>query len=232
MTIRACSGFDWHWKWEYGNGDMGNQGVREMDVARWGLGVKLPTRVSAMGGHFMFDDDQNTPNTLMAMFEFPNEQGVSDKKKILQFETRHWISNREDAMWMDGKADERTGYMISGSNTIGNLFYGSEGYMAKTVSKWQAYMGRNREPGESGGGAGNHYANFIDAIRGADPEEFNRSIEEGFYSCALIHLGNISYRLGRSLDFDPVHQRIVGDDEANAMLRREYRPPFIIPEIV
>ncbi len=224
--------YNWHWNWDYGNGDMGNQGVHEMDVARWGLGVKLPTRVCAMGGHFMFDDDQNTPNTLMAIFEFENPDGRGDKKKILQFETRHWISNREDMMWTRGSADAQTGYMVSGDNTIGNLFYGSEGYMAKTVEKWQAYMGKNREPGATGKGLGNHYQNYINAIREADPKEFNKNIEAGFYSCALIHLGNISYRLGRSQDFDPVKQRFIGDDEANAMLRREYRKPFVVPEDV
>ncbi len=224
--------YNWHWNWDYGNGDMGNQGVHEMDVARWGLGVKLPTRVCAMGGHFMFDDDQNTPNTLMAVYEFGNEKGGGDKKKILQFETRHWISNREDGMWMTGNADAKTGYMISASNTVGNLFYGSKGYMAKGVSKWQTYMGQKREPGPTGSGLANHYQNYINAIREADPAEFNKSIEEGFYSCALIHLGNISYRLGRSLDFDPVRQRFIGDDEANAMLRRDYRKPFVVPERV
>jgi hypothetical protein len=195
------------------------------------LGVKLPTRVCAMGGHFMFDDDQNTPNTLMATFEFGNEKGGGDKKKILQFETRHWISNREDGMWMKGNADERSGYMISASNTVGNLFYGSKGYMAKSVSKWETYMGQNREPGDNGSGLGNHYQNYIDAIRQADPAKFNKSIEEGFYSCALIHLANISYRLGRSLNFDPVRQRIINDDKANAMLTRDYRKPFVVPEI-
>jgi predicted dehydrogenase len=89
--------YNWHWNWDYGNGDMGNQGVHEMDIARWGLGVTLPTRVAAMGGHFLFDDDQQTPNALMAVFEFPNPSGGGDKKKILQFEVRHWITNGEDA---------------------------------------------------------------------------------------------------------------------------------------
>ena len=73
--------YNWHWHWDYGNGDMGNQGVHEMDIARWGLGVKLPTKISAVGGHFMFDDDQETPNDLMTVFEFPNPDGGSDKKK-------------------------------------------------------------------------------------------------------------------------------------------------------
>lgn len=224
--------YNWHWNWDYGNGDMGNQGIHEMDIARWLLGVTLPTRVCVMGGHFMFDDDQNTPNTLMAMFEFPNPHGAGDKKKILQFETRHWISNREDAIWMQADSQTSTGYMISAANTIGNLVYGSKGYMAKTVNNWQTYMGQKREPGPRGGGLGNHYANYVDAIRHADPKTFNKSIEEGFYTCALVHLGNISYRLGRSLDFDPVAMKFKHDDEANTMLRREYRKPFIVPDKV
>ena len=122
--------------------------------------------------------------------------------------------------------------MVSAANTIGNLVYGSKGYLAKTVNRWQTYMGQKREPGPSGDGTANHYQKFIDAIRGGDPTTFNKSIEEGFYSCALIHLGNISYRLGRSLDFDPEAQRFKGDDEANAMLTRDYRKPFVVPESV
>lgn len=224
--------YNWHWNWDYGNGDMGNQGIHEMDIARWMLGVKLPTRVSAMGGHFMFEDQQNTPNTLMAMFEFDNPAGGGDKKKILQFETRHWISNREDPMWLKPSQDDPGAYMTSSENTVGNLVYGSKGYMAKTVDEWRTYMGKNREPGKSGKGLGNHYQDYVDAIRTGDPKTHNQSIEEGFYTCALVHLANISYRLGRSLDFDPIKQRFVHDNEANAMLRRTYRKPFEMPERV
>lgn len=223
--------YEWHWNWEYGNGDMGNQGVHEMDVARWGLGVTLPTKVCAMGGHMMFDDDQRTPNVLMAIFEFPNPDGGGDKKKILQFEVRHWISNSEDSLWM--QPAQTGGYMnTSSANTIGNLFFGSNGYMAKSGAQWKTFLGQKREEGPSGQGAGNHYKTFIDAIRDPKPEVFNRSIEEGFFSCALIHLGNISYRLGRSLEFDPPTMTFPHDGEANAMLTREYRPPFIVPEKV
>ena len=222
--------YNWHWNWDYGNGDIGNQGIHELDIARWMLGVRLPRRVCAMGGHFMFDDDQTTPNTLMAVFEFDNPQGSGDKKKILQFEVRHWISNREDPMWLKPDPDAPTGYMMSSDNTIGNLVFGSKGYMAKTVDAWRTYMGQKREPGPSGRGTANHYQAFIDGIRDGDPQTFNKSIEEGFYTCALVHLANISYRLGRSLDFNPVAQRFIGDDEANAMLRPAYRAPFTIPQ--
>lgn len=222
--------YNWHWNWDYGNGDMGNQGVHEMDIARWGLGVTLPTKISAVGGHFVFDDDQQTPNDLMTVFEFPNPAGGSDKKKILQFEVRHWITNREGVNSENPQADNT--YMISSDNTVGNLFFGSKGYMTKNVNEWQAFMGKDRTPGEKGSGLGNHYADFIQAIRANDQKLAKGDIREGFYSCALIHLGNISYRLGRSLEFDPVKMQFVNDAQADAMLKRQYREPFVVPEIV
>ncbi len=222
--------YNWHWNWDYGNGDMGNQGVHEMDIARWGLGVKLPRRISAMGGHYMFNDDQETPNTLMATYEFDNPKGGGDKKKMLQFETRHWITNPEGLI--EDAKEKNNDYMTSSSNNIGNLFYGSEGYMAKNVNKWQTFMGKERMPGASGEGLGNHYENFCKAIRENDQSLAKADIQEGFYSCALIHLGNISYRLGRSLDFDPEKMQFINDPEANQMLTREYRAPFVVPDKV
>jgi len=222
--------YNWHWNYDYGNGDMGNQGVHEMDIARWGLGVKLPTRISAIGGHLMFDDDQQTPNDLMTVYEFPNPDGGGDKKKILQFEVRHWITNRELANKKVVEASNT--YKTSSANEVGNLFFGSKGYMSKTVNEWQVFEGKERNPGASGEGLDNHYQNFIHAIRHNDQSLAKANIEEGFYSCALIHLGNISYRLGRSLEFDPKTMKFKNDQEANRMLTREYRAPFIVPENV
>lgn len=220
--------YNWHWHWDYGNGDMGNQGVHEMDVARWGLGVKLPTKITAMGAHVMFEDAQNTPNVLMAMFEFPNPKGERDKKKILQFEVRHWMSNPE-GNHLGSRESQTNAYMTSSANVVGNIFYGSKGYMLKDVNHWQTYMGKNREPGERGEGFGNHYQNFIDAIRAQDPGKLTSPIEEGFYSCALIHLGNIAFRVGRTIHFDPDKQEIINDPEAQALMTREYRSPYTIP---
>ena len=90
----------------------------------------------------------------------------------------------------------------------------------------------DRQPGDSGAGLGNHYQNFVDAIRANDMSVLNGDIEEGFYSCALIHLGNIAYRLGRTLEFDPETMKFKHDEEANVMLTREYREPFVVSEKV
>lgn len=213
--------YNWHWHWDYGNGDLGNQGAHQMDIARWGLGVKHPTVISSLGGHFMFDDDQETPNTQITVFEFPNNEGGGDKKKILQFEVRHWITNHEG------------GIGEGASNNIGNLFYGSEGYMVIDLrGNWKTYMGKGRKPGEEGEGHGNMFQNFVDAIRFNDKSKLEGSIEEGHYSCSLIHLANISYRLGRRLTFDPAKEVCMNDEEANAMLTRNYREPFVVPSVV
>lgn len=222
--------YNWHWNWLYGNGDMGNQGVHEVDIARWGLGVTLPTKISSVGGHFMFDDAQQTPNDQITIFEFPNPDGGSDKKKILQFEVRHWITNRELAS--KKVVDTGNTYMTSGENEIGNLFYGSKGFMSKTLNEWQVFEGKDRIPTASGSGLDNHYQNYINAIRAKDQKLAKADIKEGFYSCALIHLGNISYRLGRTLEFNPETMKFKNDPEANQMLTREYRAPFIVPKKV
>ncbi|NIP25492.1 MAG: Gfo/Idh/MocA family oxidoreductase [Phycisphaerae bacterium] len=216
--------YNWHWHWDYGNGDIGNQGVHEMDIARWGLGVTLPTKVMSMGGHFMFDDDQETANAQIAVFEFPNPKGGGDKKKILQFEVRHWMTNYEG------------GFASPPNHNIGNIFYGSEGYMVMYSEQWKTFMGKNREPGPSGKETKNvdlmHYQNFIDAIRAGDPSILRGNVQEGHYSCTLVHLANTSYRLGRSLNFDPKKQKYVDDAEANKMLTRNYRKPFVVPKNV
>jgi predicted dehydrogenase len=213
--------YNWHWFWDYGNGDIGNQGIHQVDVSRWGLGVKYPVKVSAMGGHFMFDDDQETPNTLNATFEF-NDNG---KKKHMVFEVRHWITNHESGIGEGGRAP----------NTVGAVFYGSKGYLAiwdEDHGRYQSFLGKEQQPGPSGQDIGNNWANFIDALRTGKHEDLNAPIEEGAISTTLVHLANISYRLGRTLHFDAANYKVAGDSEANQMFRREYRKPFVVPEKV
>jgi predicted dehydrogenase len=208
--------YNWHWFWDYGNGDLGNQGIHQVDVSRWGLGVKYPTKVSAIGGHFMFDDDQETPNTLCCAFEFE----AGGKKKLMEFEVRHWYSGHES-----GLAD--------GNNTVGAVFYGSKGTLAvsdEDHGRYQAFLGPDQTPGPSGQDKGDNWANFIAAVRTRKPEDLNAPIEEGAISTTLVHLANISYRLGRTLHFDAATYSVPGDEEANRMFRRDYRKPFVVPE--
>jgi predicted dehydrogenase len=216
--------YNFHWFWDYGNGDLGNQGIHELDIARWGLGVRYPAKISAMGGHFMFDDDQETPNTITATFEFDD----NGKKKILVFDVRHWISNHEA-----GISEDRNGPGKFYANTIGNLFYGANGYLAiDGYFGYKSWLGKNQEPGPALKGDGNHFANFIAAMRSRKRSDLNADIEEGAISSALIHLANISYRLGRTLHFDASSYTCLGDPEANAMFTRPYRGSFSVPKLV
>ncbi len=226
--------YNWHWIWETGNGDLGNQAIHQADMARWGLGLTLPTRVSAIGGHFMFDDDQQTPNTLNCSLEFDLPDG---KRKMMELEVRHWITNSEAGI---GRGDLAVGTERPPvhRNTIGNIFYGSNGYLAmgdEDAGSYQTWLGRDEKPGPRAHGGGDHFANFIECVRSRKKENLNAPIEEGHFSCALVHLANVSYRLGRALQFDPSTERVIGDEEANRLLRdgdRGYRPPFVVPDEV
>ncbi len=211
--------YTWHWFWDYGNGDLGNQGIHQLDVCRWGLGVKYPTKVSAIGGHFMFDDDQETPNILNISFEFEDH----GKKKMMEFGVRHWYSNHESGIGEGGNA------------TVGATFYGSKGRIAvwdEDHGRYQSFLGPDSTPGPSGQDVGNNWANFIAALRTRKQEDLNAPIEEGAISTTLVHLANISYRVGRTLHFDAASYSIPGDAEATKMFRREYRKPFVVPEKV
>ena len=207
--------YNWHWFWDTGNGDLGNQGIHEVDIARWGLGVTHPTKVSAMGGKFMFDDDQETPNTITAAYEFE----VNGKPKMMEFEVRHWYSNHEA-----GISGDRAG------NTIGNTFYGSNGYLViDNYNKYYSFMGAAGTPGPARTERDTHFENFIAGVRGRKREILNADIEEGAMSCVLMHLANISYRLGRTLHWDEKTWTVKGDAEANKMLTRQYRVPYVVP---
>lgn len=215
--------YNWHWFWAYGNGDLGNQGIHEVDIARWGLGVKYPTKASAVGGKFMFDDDQETPNTLNCAFEFDD----NGKKKMMEFEVRHWMSNHEAGIGEPGGESTR-----KSPNSIGNIFYGSKGYLAiDGYTTYKTWLGKDQDPGPSGKAGGDHYANFTAAVRSRKSSDLNAEIEEGAASTVLVHLANISYRLGRTLNFDANTWTCPGDKEATAMFTRNYRAPFVVPKL-
>jgi predicted dehydrogenase len=220
--------YNWHWQWDYGNGDIGNQGAHQLHTARMALGVKYPTKISSMGGHYMFDDDQETPNTQVATFEF--EDG--GKKELLVFEVRHWMTNNEAGI--GERSDAQSGAAAGQPQTVGNIWYGSKGYMATSRAGWQTFMGQEQSPGpasEAGAGVGG-FVNFIDVMRSRKREDQLSEIEEGAISTMLIHLANISYRTGRTLYFDPVSYTCKGDAEATAMFTRtQYRAPFVVPKI-
>jgi predicted dehydrogenase len=248
--------YNWHWFWDFGNGDIGNQGVHEMDIARWAIpGATLPRSVISLGGRFGYTDQGETPNTQMAVFDYGTTQ--------LIFEVRGL----------------RTGPFHG--QAIGNVFHLEEGIIAGG----QFFPRNSDRPAplprvdnvRRGPGNGNHFANFIAAVRSRRREDLNADIFEGHYSAALCHLANISYRLGEQAPFNPrtrafgdnreayetlarledhlsqgnsLHldgltyrvgrrlqldtgaERFVHDDAANQLLTRSYRAPFTVPNRV
>ncbi len=256
--------YDWHWVWDTGNGDLGNQGIHEMDKARWGLNKpQLANSIVSVGGRFLREpDDGQTANTQICVYDFGDCE--------LIFEVRGWPSKSP----FPGKNSPKDS--IKPTNFVGNVFYGREGFMVcPSYSDATAYS-NDGEVIKKFAGGGDHFANFIKAVRSRKVEDLHADILEGHMSSALCHLGNISYRLGdeqpfgqkpqafakdkdagetfvgmeqhlkdnkinlddikcrvgRKLTLDPAAERFVADKDANAMLTREYRKGFEVPEKV
>ena len=217
--------YNWHWHWDYGNGDTGNQGPHQFDIARWGLGKnEHPVRIVSSGGYFGPPSSQETPDIHTSSFEYADGT-------VLEFATRGQDTNDE------------------GTQKIGNLFYGTEGWVwiDGDGAKWQAYHGAKDDKGEgvdlsaeeSGGGSDPnvltsiefpHYQNFVDALRANDPKILTCDILEGHLSSTLPHLANIAYLTKRSLEFDGKSERFKDDKDADKLLTREYRKGFEISE--
>jgi len=201
--------YNWHWFWDYGNGDIGNQGIHETDLCMWGLDVGLPEVITSAGGKFLWKDCKETPETLISTYNYP-KQG-----KIIEFEVRPWMTNKEDGV------------------EIGNFFYGDKGYMVVNgYSEYKTFLGKERTPGPKGNAGGDHFLNFINAVRARDKNLLNGPVETAHLSSGLAHLGNVAYRLGRTLHFDPAKEEFLNDDQANSMLTRPYRAPYVVPQVV
>jgi predicted dehydrogenase len=209
--------YNWHWFWDTGNGDIGNQGIHELDYARWGLNkADNPRTIYSGGGKFVYDDDAETPNTQTAIYDYGDCQ--------MTFEVRGLPTGGESEM------------ELRGQNFIGNLFYGSNGYMVVEDSGFKLFLGDKREPGESmrmveGKDDENtaHVTNFLQTVRTRRVEDLTAPSREAVISADLVHMANISYRTGRKLTLTPGMTRFAADAEANTYLTRHpYRSPYVV----
>ncbi|MBM3997352.1 MAG: Gfo/Idh/MocA family oxidoreductase [Planctomycetes bacterium] len=203
----------WRWWYDFGTGDMGNDGVHDLDVASWGLRVTThPTTITAIGGKYFFDDDQQFPDTQTVIFEWPAE-GKNGRRKQMIFEQRIW-----------------TPYKMEGYEN-GCAFYGTTGMLLLGHTEgWRLFGPRNKEL-QSGTGRADlpaHHRNFFACIRNGNRP--NADIEVGHLSASLCHLGNIATRVRRVLTFDPRTEEIQNDREAAAMVRRTYRNHWARPQ--
>lgn len=199
--------YDWHWIWTYGNGDLGNQGIHEMDKARWGLNKhELAKHVVSIGGRFGYKDDGQTPNTQICVFDYGDCE--------LIFEVRGWPSHSP----FPGKASPKDS--IKPTNFVGNVFYGSEGFLVcPSYTNGIAYS-NDGEILKKFSGGDDHFGNFIQAVRSRRAEDLNGDILEGHLSSALCHLGNISYRLGDEQPFGQKPEAFAKDKDAGESFER------------
>jgi hypothetical protein len=243
--------YDWHWQFPYGNGDLGNQGIHQMDLARWALGQnKLCDWVLSYGGRVGYKDAGDTANTQMIIM------GYGDQ--ALVFEVRGLATKPlKEAM-------------------VGLIVEGTDGYLVMTDYEKGAAFDKEGNKVQEFNAGGDHYGNFLEAVRSRNHADLHADIEDGHYSSALCHLGNISYRLGEqvpvgeikdrlkslktpenveetfqrftqhlddnkldpektmlsfgpNLALDVANEKFVGNSQADAMLTRDYRAPFVVP---
>ncbi len=195
--------YNWHWFWDYGTGEMGNWGVHMLDIARWGMGVDLPNHVSASGGKFYFDDDQQTPDTHLVHYRYDDV--------MITWEHRLWTNHGQEGR----------------SAAAG--FYGDNGTLIVDRGGWKVYDQKDAPTSDTSDQARTHHENFIHCIK--TRETPTSDIEIGHITSAMCHLGNVAYRLGRDIQFDPATMTCGNDSEANALLGREYRKEWELPVV-
>ncbi len=194
--------YRWHWNWEQGTGELGNNGIHGLDMVRALLDLDLPDRVTSGGGLRMYDDDRIAPDIQLTSWEYPNL-------------TLAWEHRQRGGGTLYGKS-------------FGVALYGTEGTWVSDGNGWEIHVGKEVETHKDNNGLNAHLANFFDCMR--TRETPNGSLEEGHRSTVLCHMGNIAYRLRENLEFDPSTQRFVGNDAANELLGRDYRAPYTPPE--
>jgi predicted dehydrogenase len=210
--------YNWNFFWDTGNGDIGNQGIHEMDNARWALAKEqMPQRVVSTGGKYIYNDDQETPNTQFATIDYGDSE--------IEFEVRGLSTGGE-------------GELPAGYNVIGNLFFGSTGWMSLNSLGFKAYKGVGmgsqkfldvKAPKNDQFESANtipHIENFLAAVRSRNYNDLHADVAVGVASANLVHLSNASYRLKRELKCDE------HDAETAALLTREYRAPYVVPDKV
>jgi predicted dehydrogenase len=199
--------YNWHWFWDYGCGDMGNDGIHQIDQARWGLGVGLPNAVSASGGQLFYDDDHETPDTQVVTFEY--------ERCYLLYEMRLWTDY--------GLEGHDNGVMFYGDK--GKLDIGRDGCSITLIGEERKHLGPYADMKD-------HVRNFLDCVKAGDPSKLNAPIEEAALSTVLCHLGNIATRVNRKLKVDPEKWECLDDPEAAKLSTREYRKGYELPEMV
>jgi predicted dehydrogenase len=193
--------YDWHWQWAYGNGDIGNQGPHQLDVARWALGnADLPVRAMSIGGRWGYDDDGETANNQMAFYQFANNAPLLFDNRGLPMKDMNWTKGYEPVYRINGK---------TAAPRIGNVIHCENGFVAE--AKAYDNDGNTLTKFDNFDEGADHMKNFIDSVRAGKLTNPNLHIEHGHAAAALAHLSNISYRLGKAMSNDEIRERLSSD---------------------
>jgi predicted dehydrogenase len=195
--------YNWHWFWHWGTGELGNNGIHGVDLARWGLGVDAPQRVSSGGGIYVLKDGRETPDTQVTTWEFDN--------CALTYEHRMWSKHG-----------------LEGGSYFGIAFYGDNGALIVDEKGWRVEDGP-KAGGSAVDSQAAHFADFLECVRSR--QKPNADIEVGHLSTRLCLIGNIAQRLGKTLTFDASTESFPGESEANELLSREYSREFPLPVV-
>ena len=198
--------YNWHWFWDFGNGELGNNGIHLIDIVRWGMQKNMPVKVHSTGGRFGYKDQGQTPNTQNVTWTYEDGSTIVGQLRGLY--------TAEPMSWD---------------------FFGTKGHMhINNDGRFSIKLGRNKqlEPEPEYPKNIDHFANFAEAVRARDPKLLHAEIAETAASTNLCHLGNIAYRMKRELTFDPKQMQFTNDSEANKLLTRQYRAPYVVPDKV
>ena len=213
--------YNWRFFWDYGNTELGNQGVHVLDVAVWAIqkmhGFEnfncLPKRISATGGIYWLDDAKEVPDAEVVTYDYGHT--------LLNFELRSFQN--------DQLRVEETQVMRRAGTDFYTAYYGTEGTLLAGLSGWEVHGKDGKLEKVVKDSGGSHERNFLDCVKSRNKP--NSDIEIGRLSTTMCHLGNISYKLGRDVHFDPHTETFPGDKQANALIEKEYRKPYVLPKI-
>jgi predicted dehydrogenase len=220
--------YNWHWFWDTGNGDIGNQGVHEIGICRWALeDPDFPKSAVAMGGKYGPEDDQETPNTLLASYDYGGREIVFEVRGLLT--GGEGVPLRRAAAVSPAKTPS-----VQINVSVGNHFYGTEGWAVMNDQGFQAFKGESSElimeekpEGRSNDFTNLHMENFLAACRSRNYKDLHDEIANAYLSASLCHLANISYRTGHKLTIEP-GPKFTGDAAANKLVTRDYRKPYVV----
>jgi len=212
--VRKNLHYDWHWQWRYGNGELGNWGIHHLDGCRMFVGGGLPRHVISIGGRFGYKDDGQTPNTLIVYFDYEPAPVISEFHSLPKDKSFQTNAVAGKDSWGSNAMDSYQGI------PVGKVIHCENGHVISTINSHAAFDARGNEIMKFQPTTPNQNHNFIQAVRSRRAGDLVSDMLQGHLSAVLVHLGNISHRVGKIMPDGEIRQRIEGNKELSAAYRR------------